>query len=186
MRAIPVNGPASGPASDEVLRTERLVLRQLEPGDLDAVAEMLADPDVMRYWPRPHTREEAQAWIEKQLGRYARDGHGYWLVLDGASGTPVGQAGLMTLDVQGEPLVGLGYIVHRPFWRRGFATEASAGCLDHAFGPLGLERVIALIRPENVPSVGVADKLGMTPCGRTQFAGFDHLIREVTREGWRG
>jgi RimJ/RimL family protein N-acetyltransferase len=169
----------------DVLQTERLVLRELSPADLDSVAEMLADTEVMRYWPRPQTRDESRAWIERQQERYARDGHGYWLMLEREGRTPVGQAGLMTIDVQGEMLVGLGYIVHRPFWRRGYATEASAGCLDHAFGPLGLERVIALIRPENEPSVGVADKLHMTPCGRTQFAGFEHLIREVLREGWR-
>jgi hypothetical protein len=73
-----------------VLTSARLALRELVLSDLDFVAEMLADPVVMRYYPKPLTRVEAQAWIERQRARYARDGHGLWLVSDEGTGRPIG------------------------------------------------------------------------------------------------
>jgi RimJ/RimL family protein N-acetyltransferase len=149
--------------------------------DLDFIAAMLAHPEVMHFWPRCYSRDEAGEWIERQQERYARHGHGYWLALDKASGTPVGQAGIITQDVDGRPQVGLGWIIHRPFWRQGFAAEAGAAWRDRAFQQLGLERVIALIRPENVPSQGLARKLGMVVEGRTLNAGFEHLIFAARR-----
>src|ERR671917_591908 len=108
-----------------VLETPRLILRELDPDDLDFVAALLADPEVMRYWPRPYTREEAEAWVRRQRERYARDRHGYWLAVEKATGQPVGQAGLLTVEVEGVEEPALGYIIHRPFWRRGFAVEAA-------------------------------------------------------------
>jgi RimJ/RimL family protein N-acetyltransferase len=71
--------------------------------------------------------------------------------------------------------MGLGYIIHRPFWGRGFATEAAAASRDHAFEMLGEQRVIAPVRPENIPSQRVALKLGMQPEKRTMYAGFEHI-----------
>lgn len=166
---------------ETVLETPRLVLRELDSGDLDFVAAMLADPEVMRYWPRPYAREEAEAWVRRQRERYARDGYGYWLAVERATGRPVGQVGLLTVELDGVEEAALGYIIHHPFWRRGFATEAAAATLDYALGTLGKRRVIAPIRPENVPSLAVARKLGMVPERRISFAGFEHLIYALTR-----
>jgi RimJ/RimL family protein N-acetyltransferase len=64
-----------------VLLTERLALRELLPSDLDFVASMLGDADTMRFYPRPYTREESAAWIDRQRRRYASDGHALWLVM---------------------------------------------------------------------------------------------------------
>ena len=164
-----------------VLETPHLVLRELDPGDLDFVAAMLADPEVMRYWPRPYSREEAEGWVRRQRERYTRDGYGYWLAIERATGRPVGQAGLLAMEVDGVEEAALGYIIHRPFWRRGFAAEAAAATLDYAFGTLGKARVIAPIRPENEPSLAVARKLGMEAERPTSFAGFEHLIFAVSR-----
>ncbi len=168
---------------EPVLETSRLVLREMSLNDLDFVASMLAHPEVMRFWPRCYSREEAEEWVRQQQDRYARHGHGYWLALEKATVQPVGQAGLLTLEVDGVEEVSLGYIVHRPFWRKGFATEAGAACLDYAFETFGEPRVIAPIRPENTPSQGVALKLGMEPEKRTTYrAGFEHLIFSISRD----
>lgn len=166
-----------------MIETSRLILREMSAADLDFVAAMMADPEVMRFWPRPFTREEAGEWVRRQTGRYARDGYGYWLALEKATGRPVGQAGLLAQEVEGVREVGLGYIIHRPYWRRGFATEAARAARDHAFGALGEGRVIALIRPENTPSRGVARKLGMEVEGSTTHAGFEHLVYAASRPG---
>jgi RimJ/RimL family protein N-acetyltransferase len=150
--------------------------------DLDFVASMLADPEVMRFYPRRYSREESEAWVRRQLDRYSRDGHGLWLVLDRITEEPMGQVGLILQQFEGVQEPEIGYLIHRPFWRRGFATEAAASTRDHAFGVLGKPRVISLIRPENEPSQGVARKLGMEPERRTvMFGGFEHLVFAVSR-----
>jgi len=171
-----VIGRAARPPGRPVLETTRLALREMVLADLDFVASMLAHPEVMRYWPRCYTRDEAEAWVRRQRERYRCHGHGYWLALDKATGQPVGQAGLLMSEVEGRQEAALGYIIHQPFWRRGFATEAAAACRDYAFERAGKERVIALVRPENVPSQGVALKIGMRPEGSAQYEGFLHLI----------
>ena len=164
-----------------VLETPRLVLREMGIADLDFVASMLADPEVMRFWPRCYTREEAEAWIRKQQGRYAKDGFGYWLAVEKATAQPVGQAGLMITEIDGIEEPAVGYIIHRPFWRRGFATEAAAAILEYALHTLGWPRVICPIRPENLPSQAVARKIGLKPDKRTLFAGFEHVVFATTQ-----
>ena len=159
-----------------ILQTERLLLREMSLDDLDFLAEMLGHPEVMRYWPRPHTRDEAVAWIERQLQRYADDGCGYWLAIDRASGRPVGQAGVMQIEVDGVAEPALGYILHRPYWGRGLALEAARGCLEWAFAQPGCERVVCLVRPENVPSLRVAIRLGLLPEKLTTHAELTHLV----------
>jgi RimJ/RimL family protein N-acetyltransferase len=163
----------------------RLRFRELAVADLDFVAAMLADPEVMRYYPKRYTREEAAAWIQRQRDRYERDGHGLWLVSDRTSGEPRGQVGLVMQDVDGRREAEVGYLVHRPFWRQGLATEAACATRDWAFATLGWPRVISLIRPENQPSRGVAEKLGMAVEKRALHAGIEHLVYAVPR-GSRG
>src|SRR5262245_30079542 len=125
-----------------ILHTPRVTLRELEDSDLDVVAAMLTDAEVMRYWPAPFTREEAAAWIARQRERYARDGCGYWLALERATGEPIGQVGLMRVEVEGVPDLGLGYILARAYWGRGLAQEAAAACCEKAFAA-GAPHVIA-------------------------------------------
>lgn len=148
-------------------------------GDLDFVAAMLSHPEVMRFYPKPYSREEAKWWIGRQLDRYERYGHGLWLAEDRAIGEPRGQVGLMIQEVDGVEEPEIGYLIHHPFWRQGLATEAALATRDWAFGTLGLPRVISLIRPKNLPSQGVAGKLGMKPEKRTMFRDLEHIVFSV-------
>ncbi len=151
-----------------VLETTRLLLREMIPADLDFVATMLGDPDVARYYERRFTRRDAEAWLDRQLERYRRDGHGLWLVTDRQDGTPVGQVGLAIQEVEGEQHAEVGWLLHRPFWGRGYATEAGAATRDAAFSRWGYPGVISLIRPENIPSQksgGTDRDDGRTPRG---------------------
>ena len=166
----------------QILETSRLILREMSLDDLDFVAEMLAHPEVMRYYPKCYSRDEAETWTQRQMNRYARHGHGLWLALEKATGLPVGQVGLLIQNVAGVEEKEVGYLVHRPFWRRGFATEAALACLNCAFDVFGRQRVIALIRPENTPSLAVARKLGMQPePDRVEHSGFEHIVFTVSR-----
>ncbi len=165
-----------------VLETARLRLRHMTLDDLDFVAEMLADPEVMRFYPHPYERDEAAEWLRRQRDRYVDHGHGLWLVEERASGSPVGQVGLLMQEVDGDELPEIGYLLHRPYWGRGYATEAARATRDHAFETLAYAHVISLVRPENLPSRAVAERIGMRVRGETEHAGLDHLVFGLDRD----
>ena len=162
------------------LETARLKLRRMTLDDLDFLAALLGDAEVMRWYPKILTRDEARGWIERMLARYARDGHGLWLAVDKERGEPVGQIGLLAQPVEGVVEPEIAYLVHRPFWRQGYAAEAAAATRDWAFAR-GLDHVISLIRPENVASQAVARTLGMAPTRHIDHAGLDHVIWRLDR-----
>jgi RimJ/RimL family protein N-acetyltransferase len=159
-----------------ILKTSRLSLREMTPDDLDFIAEMLADPDVMRHYPKCYTRQESTVWLERHRQRYHYHGFGLWLVSERDSGRPVGQVGLLLQDVDDRFEPEIGYLIHSPYWRRGYAFEAASGVLSYARQVKQFPRVISLIRPDNVPSQGVAIKLGATFEKEAQFRGLPHLV----------
>jgi RimJ/RimL family protein N-acetyltransferase len=146
------------------------------PDDLDALAAILTDAETMRYYARPFTLEEAGHWISNNIERYERDGFGLWAVVLKECGDFVGDCGPVRRFVDGRDEVEIGWQVRRSRWRQGIASEAGAACRDYAFGPLGLDRVISLIRPENIPSRGVAEKIGMTIEKQIDYKGFTHYV----------
>jgi RimJ/RimL family protein N-acetyltransferase len=157
-------------------------LRELVPADLDFMAEMLADADVMRYYPRRLTHDLSSEWIDRQIERYRTDGYGLWLAEERSSGKPVGQVGLVRQTVNGVEECEVGYLIHRPYWRQGFATEGAIACRDYAFTTLHKPRVVALVRPENTASQGVARNLGMEVVGRAPHGGYEHLVFAVNNQ----
>jgi [ribosomal protein S5]-alanine N-acetyltransferase len=165
-----------------ILETPRLALREMSRADLDFIAKMLADPLVMRFYPQTYSREEAAAWIERQLDRYAKHGRGLWLALDRATGEPVGQVGLLRQIVDGVEEPEVGYLLHHPHWSRGLATEAAAAVCDWAFEVRKEPYVISLIRPENLPSQAVALRIGMTPERETIFHDLRHMVFKRQRQ----
>ena len=170
-----------GSSPEPVFETARLRAREMSLDDLDFIASLLSDPEVMRFYPKLYSREEARGWVEKQSRRYEEHGHGLWLILDRQSGTPVGQVGLLTQTLDGVEEPEVGYMIDRRFWRRGYASEAALATRDLAFERFGYPYVISLIRPENVPSQGVARKLGMVSDRITTFVGLAHHVFRVER-----
>lgn len=164
-----------------ILRTPRLLLREMHQGDLDFIAEMLGDPEVMRFYPKTENREGAAASIQRQIDRYSAHGYGPWLVLRRETDEPLGRVGLLHQMVEGVGEVEVGYMIHRPYWRQGFALEAAAACRDYAFHTLGRDRVISLVRPENLPSQAVARKLGMRPEKEIMHWELKHLVFAMPR-----
>ena len=163
-----------------ILTTNRLHLRELEDDDLDFVATMLSDSGVMQFYPKPLGRDEAAAWLERQQARYQRDGHGLWLVEDIQTNEPIGQVGVIRQEVEGESLIEVGYLIHQPFWKKGYAIEAATACKQYAFNQLDAKTVHSLIRPANIPSQRVALRNGMKPMQFVLFKDLDHLMFGVS------
>ena len=127
--------------------------------DLDAMADLLGDDEVMRFYPRPKSRAEAQTWIEWTLGNYARDGFGLWVIED-RDGEFLGDCGLTWQTIDGETELEVGYHVVSARQGEGIATDGARACRDLARAR-GVERLIAITAPENRPSQRVAEKIGM-------------------------
>src|SRR5262245_55619846 len=100
---------------ETILETSRLRLRELLPADVDFMAEMRADAEVMRYYPRRMTRDLAADWIDRQIARYRTDGHGLWLAEEREGGKPIGQIGLVRQNIHGVDECEVGYLIHTPY-----------------------------------------------------------------------
>lgn len=161
-----------------VLQTERLALRPYRLDDIDDLAVILGDEQTMRYYPSPFTREQSLEWITRNLERYDEDGFGLWAMVLKKTGEFVGNCGPVKRLVDQREEVELGWHVKKTYWRQGLACEAAAACRDYCFSELGLRRLIALVRPENIPSKGVAEKIGMSVEKRIEWGslGLPHLV----------
>ena len=150
--------------------TVRLTFREMNTGDLDEMAALLGDPDVMTYYPRPKTWQEAAQWIDWNRRLYRTRGYGLWLLAT-ADGEFVGDCGLTPQVVDGVTELEVGYHVLPALQGRGYATEAAAACRDFARTILGAGRLIAIIHPDNLPSQRVAEKIGLRPEKRSLVHG---------------
>ena len=147
---------------DNVLETERMMLRWMEMSDVDDLIGIFSDPVAMRYYPGTKTRREAEDWVRWTLSSYRDHGFGQWAAVLKDSGEFAGQCGLTVQEVEGEEEVEIGYLFLREFWGRGLATEAARAARDHGFHALGYERLVSLIDPGNLASRRVAERVGLT------------------------
>ncbi len=147
----------------------RLTFREMTSADLDDMAALLGDPDVMTYYPRPKTRQEAVQWIDWNRRLYRTRGYGLWVISTG--GSFAGDCGLTPQVVDGVTELEVGYHVSPAWQGRGYATEAAMACRDYARTVLRASRLIAIIHPDNQPSRRVAEKTGLRPEKRTRVHG---------------
>ena len=163
------------------LETPRLLLRKLRESDWDPFTVMYADPDVMRYIGTGVTLNREDTWrsIAGMLGHWQLRGFGMWAIEVKETGELAGRAGF--IDPPGWPGFELGWLLGKPYWGRGYASEAARAALRHGFEVLGRERIISLIRPDNAPSIRVAERLGETLAGETELLGGKSLVYEIRR-----
>ena len=148
-------------AGDIVAETGRLLVRRVTPDDFGDLYALYTDPDVMRYSPNgPLDRDGVKAWLDRNLDSYARRGFGMYAVVLKDEGF-AGVCGINRYYVEGRLEREIGFRTAKRHWNKGVTTEAAAAVRDHGFGDLGLERLVSLVDPANVPSVRVAEKVGM-------------------------
>ena len=147
----------------EPVVTERLVLRRSLPEDAETIAAYRSDPEVHRYqgWERTDA-QRIRADIEEMTGRSPGQSGGWvqFTVEERESGRLVGDVGLS--PAEGElGVIKIGYTVAPMFQGRGYATEAVGALVTYAFETLGADVVRAYARAENLPSIRVAERVGM-------------------------
>ena len=173
-------------AAIPTLETGRLLLRPFRDADLDAYAAMCADPEVMRHIGTGDTVEPDAAWRQMALfnGHWSLRGCGMWAAERKADGALVGRIGF--LEPPDWPALELGWLLGRAHWGQGLAREGALAARAHAFGTLGRERLISLIRPGNARSIRLAEALGARLEGEDILFGRTALVYAHTRDGRAG
>jgi RimJ/RimL family protein N-acetyltransferase len=143
-----------------ILETPRFRLREFDQNDLDDLAAMVADEDQMRFYPRPKTREEALAWITRNLSLYEEYGFGFWFI-ECLPTSGFGYCGIRPLALDGTSEIEMGWHTKKTSWNQGIATEAASAARDLAFRRFALSRLVAIIHPDHIASRRVAEKIGM-------------------------
>jgi ribosomal-protein-alanine N-acetyltransferase len=161
--------------------TARLRMRPLNMSDLDALTEIYQHPLVAQ-WIGAHTREDVERELGQHIETQATLGFSFWAIEDRASGRLIGDCGLQPLEHRG-PEVELGYDLHPSAWGRGLATEAAREVVRRAFGPLSLEHIVAVVKPENVASQRVLEKAGLRHTGTREAYDEQMLLYEADRSG---
>src|SRR5262245_12643267 len=156
----------------------------LRESDLDAYAEMCADPEVMRYIGDGQPLARPMAWrnLAMMVGHWSLRGYGLWAAEERSSGAFVGRIGFWNPD--GWPGFEIGWMLHRSYCGRGYATEGARAALDYGFIELGQPQIISLIRPENLASIRVAERLGERLVGEEDLFGKMSLVYRITRAEW--
>lgn len=145
-----------------MIRTERLILRPWRAADLDGLAGMLADPEVMADYGGPLDRESAARKLDRYREAYERRGFSRFAMTD-PDGDFLGYVGIMPVD-DGHPVapgVEIGWRLVRRSWGSGLATEAARACLDRGFARHGFHEVLSYTEATNLRSQSVMAKLNL-------------------------
>ena len=173
------NGPALAPT----IVTERLTLRAHRASDLDEVAELWADPAVIRFiGGQPLGREEVWHRLLRHVGHWALLGFGYWIVHERRTGAFVGEVGFaenhrqVVPDFAGAPECG--WTLAARAQRQGFASEALRAALAWSDARREGARTVCLIDPDNAASIRLAGRIGFQPYARGTYKGETRLLFE--------
>jgi ribosomal-protein-alanine N-acetyltransferase len=156
----------------QILETERLSLRVFELEDLDAFAAIEADPDVMKYFASgPRSRETAARAIAWYRTLQEQRGRSFWAVIHKADNCLIGLCGLIPQRVDDSDEIEVAYRLDKSYWGQGFAAEAATAVCKWGFDHLDVPRLISIIDPDNITSIRVAEKNGMSHVDQAEYDG---------------
>lgn len=160
------------------IKTLRLTLRPLQPADAVTLHRVYQTEGVLRYFPNPDppSPEKLGRFIAGQQEHWEKYGYGNWGVLPDGEREIIGWAGLQFLPELNETEVG--YLLDKPFWGKGYATEAARASLQFGFDHFAFSRLISLVHPENIASRRVLEKCGMRYVETIHLWGMD-LMRHI-------
>lgn len=174
-----------------MIETERLRLRTFQPDDLTVYhATIYGDAEVMTYLPGgvPRPIEVVTETMDYFVSHQERYGFSIWAVFEKENDTFVGHGGLIyapRTDEGRSKDVEIAYAFGKAYWGNGYATEVAQASLKFGFEEIGLEKIIALAFPANVPSQRVMQKIGMTYKGLTDiYHEAELVLYEMEREEW--
>ena len=180
------------------LITERLALRPLSTNDVSLVIEMFTDARVMQYAGGTIPKTKIVGEMQMYTHRGGNGCIGVWCMCDLATGERLGTIALTPLPVDKDDMdwgqlvedqlpvgeIEIGYFLKRSAWGNGNATEAVKRILRFAFEDSPLEKVVAVIEPENIGSRRILEKTGFSTTGIRRAYGEDLPGFQIIREDW--
>ena len=181
-----------------VIETERLYLRQWQASDFAVFAEINADPEVMKYFPKLLTPKVSDIIASKCQQLIANQGWGLWAVsLKDSTKTSddfIGFVGLNDThaDMSFAPAVEIAWRLHKDYWGQGYATEAARAALNFAFTELSLDEVVSFTAVINKRSQLIMERIGMMdtranfyhPALNPNHQLAEHVLYKMTRQQW--
>ncbi len=164
-----------------ILETERLHLRTFAESDLEALAKINSDPEVVKYISNavPIPREQTEARLKFYIAHQKQHGFGMKALINKQDQSLIGFCGLQFLENTKE--VEVGYRLAKAFWGKGLATEAAKACLNYGFTKLNLLEIVAVVHPENIASRKVIEKIGLSYEKIAHFYNMDLTYYKITR-----
>ena len=145
-----------------MLQTNRLILREMNHNDFDALYRVLGDSDIMRHYPHTFDESRVRFWIDRNIERYRVFGFGLWAVTLRETGEMIGDCGLTMQNVNGFIRPEIGYHIARVHQRKGYASEAARAVLDFAFSETPFRVICSYMKKDNIASSATARSIGMS------------------------
>jgi len=147
-------------------------MRRFQREDLEELALILGNPDVMRFSPHgPYSRKQTQEFIEGCLESYRLHETGLFALISKENTRLLGYCGFLFQTVDGVKEIEIGCRLHPDFWNKGLATEAFQAIRDYGFEHKGYQRMISITDAENTASIRVAEKNGFSLEKESVFKG---------------
>lgn len=169
------------------LKSERLITRKLTENDIPIWTTFFEDEECGYFFPTmglPNAQARAEYWIEKQLARYQENRFGLQALINKESGEFVGQCGLLLQELDGEPVLEIGYALLKPHWHKGYASEASQLFKNYAFSAGFSDELVSIIHILNTNSQKVATNNGMKNLKQTRFWDMDVFVFGLSKREW--
>ena len=156
-----------------LFQSARLGVRNWSDADIDPMAAISADEEVMKYFPAVATYDQTAAFIKRMQDEFDERGYCYFAVDELSTNTFIGFIGISwkTFEADFTPCVDIGWRLKPSAWNKGYATEGAIRCLDYAFDALKLAKVYSMAPMINTPSERVMQKAGMIKVGE-----FEHSL----------
>lgn len=142
------------------IETSRLVLREMNADDFEALYKVLADSDIMQHYPYTFDDKRVRGWIERNIERYRIFGFGLWAVCLKDTGEMIGDCGLTMQNIGGTIKPEIGYHIRNDMQRKGYAKEAAAAVRDWTFQNTPFNEIYSYMKYTNEPSAKAAMSWG--------------------------
>ncbi|GAB4348330.1 MAG: GNAT family N-acetyltransferase [Flammeovirgaceae bacterium] len=166
------------------LETERAIMRKLTAEDAEDFYALNLDEEVLKYTgDKPFENLQTAKKFLMNYDQYEKYGVGRLAVIEKTTSKFIGWCGLKYNSDEDE--YDIGFRFFRDYWNKGFATETAKRCLDYGFNELGIVRIVGRAMKENIASIKVLEKIGMTFKETFNFDGYDEVIYELTNREYK-
>ncbi|WP_159799413.1 GNAT family N-acetyltransferase [Flavobacterium sp. MK4S-17] len=164
----------------QILETNRLILRELNPNDAKSFYDLNSNPNVIKYTGNSAFKNvgEAREFLESYQV-YRLNGYGRWAVIEKTTNKFIGWCGLKFDEMENETDIGFRFFEEE--WNKGYATESAVACVRYGFENLKLKCIIGRAMKENIGSIKVLEKIGLKYEKDIEFDGKEAVIYKIEK-----